>query len=318
MSRFFFVTPPVKVTELQSVSGLLHSLSFPGVHVVQVLSGLEHSLTYYLTTSSGLQTFPEFVGVSMVDNVPVGYCDSNKRAVEPRQDWVNKFFDTEPQNFQWHVQTCLDDYQESKAVTEDFKKHFNHTTGIVDVYWYVLVLFLHSLHITSTVSKHLNIIKHRQTQYRNMDMINDFWSTEVNLPSVSLLQKTASSPVTCHATGFYPDRADLFWTKDGEELHEDVDKGEILPNHDGSFQMSVDLNISSIMKSEGCVLVPISPSGFPAGAVIGVVVVLLLLALCITGLFIWRKRYKGTQQHKNSCPAFTFKADIYKNISSKL
>uniref|UniRef100_A0A3Q1BGN2 Ig-like domain-containing protein n=1 Tax=Amphiprion ocellaris TaxID=80972 RepID=A0A3Q1BGN2_AMPOC len=66
------------------------------------------------------------------------------------------------------------------------------------------------------------------------------------LPSVSLLQKTSSSQVTCLATGFYPHRADLFWRKDGEELHEDVDKGEILPNHDGTFQMSVDLNISSV------------------------------------------------------------------------
>uniref|UniRef100_A0A4W6FL80 Ig-like domain-containing protein n=1 Tax=Lates calcarifer TaxID=8187 RepID=A0A4W6FL80_LATCA len=62
-------------------------------------------------------------------------------------------------------------------------------------------------------------------------------------PSVSLLQKTPSSnktpssPVSCHATGFYPDRAIMFWRKDGEELHEDVDQGEILPNHDGTFQM---------------------------------------------------------------------------------
>ncbi|KAM9339783.1 H-2 class I histocompatibility antigen, Q10 alpha chain-like [Symphorus nematophorus] len=66
------------------------------------------------------------------------------------------------------------------------------------------------------------------------------------LPSVSLLQKTPSSPVSCHATGFYSDRAALFWRKDGEEIHEEVDHGEILPNHDGSFQMSVDLNISSV------------------------------------------------------------------------
>ncbi|XP_026204509.1 major histocompatibility complex class I-related gene protein-like [Anabas testudineus] len=65
-------------------------------------------------------------------------------------------------------------------------------------------------------------------------------------PSVSLLQKTPSSPVSCHATGFYPDRASMFWRKDGEEIHEDVDHGEILPNHDGTFQMSVDLNISSV------------------------------------------------------------------------
>ncbi|XP_045897315.1 major histocompatibility complex class I-related gene protein-like [Micropterus dolomieu] len=63
-----------------------------------------------------------------------------------------------------------------------------------------------------------------------------------DLPSVSLLQKTPSSPVSCHATGFYPDRATMFWRKDGEELHEDVDLGEILPNNDGSFQTSVDLN----------------------------------------------------------------------------
>ncbi|KAK1880129.1 Major histocompatibility complex class I-related protein [Dissostichus eleginoides] len=63
------------------------------------------------------------------------------------------------------------------------------------------------------------------------------------IPSVSLLQKSPSSPVSCHATGFYPDRAVMFWSKDEEELHENVDHGEILPNHDGSFQMSVDLNV---------------------------------------------------------------------------
>ncbi|KAL3044246.1 hypothetical protein OYC64_003981 [Pagothenia borchgrevinki] len=65
------------------------------------------------------------------------------------------------------------------------------------------------------------------------------------IPSVSLLQKSPSSPVSCHATGFYPDRAIMFWTRDGEELHDNVDHGEILPNHDGSFQMSVDLDVSS-------------------------------------------------------------------------
>uniref|UniRef100_A0A671UKG9 Major histocompatibility complex class I-related gene protein-like n=2 Tax=Sparus aurata TaxID=8175 RepID=A0A671UKG9_SPAAU len=66
------------------------------------------------------------------------------------------------------------------------------------------------------------------------------------LPSVSLLQKTPSSPVSCLATGFYPHRASLVWRKDGEELHEEVDHGEILPNHNGTFQMSVDLNLSSV------------------------------------------------------------------------
>ncbi|XP_042362009.1 major histocompatibility complex class I-related gene protein-like isoform X2 [Plectropomus leopardus] len=130
-------------------------------------------------------------------------------------------------------------------------------------------------------------------------------------PSVSLLQKSPSSPVSCHATGFYPDRAMMFWRKDGEEIHEDVDLGEILPNHDGSFQMSVDLNVSSVTPEDWsryeCVFHLsgvkddiitkldkaairtnwVSPSEFPA--VVGVVVGLLLLTVCITGLFIWRR-----------------------------
>ncbi|TWW65959.1 F10 alpha chain B-F histocompatibility [Takifugu flavidus] len=68
------------------------------------------------------------------------------------------------------------------------------------------------------------------------------------LPSVSLLQKTPSSPVSCHATGFYPDpdRATLSWWKGEEELYEDVDHGELLLNPDGTFQASVDLKVSSV------------------------------------------------------------------------
>nr|AGJ73876.1 MHC class Ia antigen [Dicentrarchus labrax] len=65
-------------------------------------------------------------------------------------------------------------------------------------------------------------------------------------PSVSFLQKTPSSPVSCHATGFYPDSATLIWRKDGVEIHENVEHGEILLNNDGSFQMSVDLDLSSV------------------------------------------------------------------------
>ncbi|XP_054624447.1 class I histocompatibility antigen, F10 alpha chain-like isoform X3 [Dunckerocampus dactyliophorus] len=71
------------------------------------------------------------------------------------------------------------------------------------------------------------------------------------LPEVFLLQKTPSSPVSCFATGFYPDRAALFWRKDGEEVHEDVEHGEILPNHDGTFQLTVNLNVEVTADVEG-------------------------------------------------------------------
>ncbi|XP_029975911.1 class I histocompatibility antigen, F10 alpha chain-like isoform X11 [Salarias fasciatus] len=136
-----------------------------------------------------------------------------------------------------------------------------------------------------------------------------------DLPSVSLLQKTPSSPLTCHATGFYPDRADLFWKKDEEELHEDVVKGEILPNHDGSFQMSVDLDLSGLKDEDwgrySCVFHlaggqevskrldkrdirtnwKTNDGGFPTGAAAGgVVAALLLLTGCIMGLIVCLKK----------------------------
>nr|XP_049606201.1 H-2 class I histocompatibility antigen, K-Q alpha chain isoform X2 [Syngnathus scovelli]XP_049606203.1 H-2 class I histocompatibility antigen, K-Q alpha chain isoform X2 [Syngnathus scovelli]XP_049606206.1 H-2 class I histocompatibility antigen, K-Q alpha chain isoform X2 [Syngnathus scovelli]XP_049606207.1 H-2 class I histocompatibility antigen, K-Q alpha chain isoform X4 [Syngnathus scovelli] len=67
--------------------------------------------------------------------------------------------------------------------------------------------------------------------------------TRTELPKVSLLQKTPYSPVTCHATGFYPRTSTLFWRKNGEEIHEDVEMGETLPNHDGTFQTSAHLKV---------------------------------------------------------------------------
>ncbi|KAK0151959.1 H-2 class I histocompatibility antigen, K-K alpha chain [Merluccius polli] len=69
-------------------------------------------------------------------------------------------------------------------------------------------------------------------------------------PEVSLLQRRPTSPVVCHATGFYPDRVVVFWMRDGEELYEHVDHGEVLPNHDGTFQVSVDLDLASVPQED--------------------------------------------------------------------
>uniref|UniRef100_A0A3B5R4S8 Ig-like domain-containing protein n=1 Tax=Xiphophorus maculatus TaxID=8083 RepID=A0A3B5R4S8_XIPMA len=66
------------------------------------------------------------------------------------------------------------------------------------------------------------------------------------LPSVFLLQKSPDSPVSCSATGFYPNKAAMFWRKDGEEIQDGVDKTEILCNQDNTFQMRTDINVSSV------------------------------------------------------------------------
>ncbi|XP_028282766.1 major histocompatibility complex class I-related gene protein-like isoform X2 [Parambassis ranga] len=99
---------------------------------------------------------------------------------------------------------------------------------------------------STVIEYYKDLINHRFPQWLKMFLEHGRSSLmRTDPPSVSLLQKTPSSAVSCHATGFYPDRALMFWSKDGEEIHEGVEHGEILPNHDGTFQMSVDLNVSS-------------------------------------------------------------------------
>ncbi|XP_028283278.1 major histocompatibility complex class I-related gene protein-like [Parambassis ranga] len=252
----------------------------------QTTHSVKHSLTYFLTSSSGLQNFPRFVAVSKVDGVPVGYCDSSKKTAEPRQDWVQKLKEEEPEHVQWHIQNCLDAIHDFQRDLDQFRQHFNHTEG---------VHVLQELSVCEWDSDTDEIIGYQQLGYDGEDILSVDTKTvkwkftekaaffkqkrdkdkarlifntnflthycpqwlkqyivygrryllRKDRPSVSLLQKTPSSAVSCHATGFYPDRALMFWSKDGEEIHEGVEHGEILPNHDGTFQMTVDLNVSS-------------------------------------------------------------------------
>ncbi|XP_050925476.1 major histocompatibility complex class I-related gene protein isoform X4 [Lates calcarifer] len=326
---------------------------FPVTHSVK------HSLTFFITESSGLQTFPEFVVFSEMDGVHLSYCDSNKKKPDLRQVWVKKLVEDDPESFIWFTQGCAVYQRRLKFESDSLKQHVNQTggqhifqwmlgcewdeeTGEVDGYrnsscdgedfitfdlktetW--IILTPQAL-ITKTEWDRNQMYNRLLKDYLTITC-PDWLKKVVNYgrsslqktdrPSVSLLQKTPSSPVSCHATGFYPDRAMMFWRKDGEELDEDVDRGEILPNHDGTFQMRADLNISSVSPEDwrryDCVFQlsgvkediitkldqaeirtnRVPPSEFPAAAVIGVVVGLLLLLLCISGLFIWRRNNNG-------------------------
>nr|QQG63316.1 MHC class I antigen [Melanogrammus aeglefinus] len=138
-------------------------------------------------------------------------------------------------------------------------------------------------------------------------------------PRVSLLQRSPSSPVVCHATGFFPDRVVVFWRRDGQELQEQVDHGEVLPNHDGTFQVSVDLILKAVPQEDWgryeCVVqlrgiedisTPLDPalirtnrgkSGSTVPIIIGFVV-LLLAAAAAVGVFLYKKRNDSHKQHK--------------------
>ncbi|XP_067468064.1 major histocompatibility complex class I-related gene protein-like [Thunnus thynnus] len=253
-----------------------------------VVSSVKHSLTYLMTGSSGLQTFPEFVAVAMVDEVQVGYCDSNSKRAEFKQDWMTELIRDHPQHSEWCTYSCVFAHLNLKTDLVVLKQHSNQTGGVYIFQWMAgcewdnetkeVISFVQTgydgedfldldLKTLTWIASNPQavIIKHKwESSIAGSDYLKDIltnicpqWLKKYvnygknylmrrDLPSVSLLQKTPSSSVSCFATGFYPHRADMFWRKDGEELHEDVERGEILPNHDGSFQMSVDLNVSSV------------------------------------------------------------------------
>nr|XP_040045403.1 major histocompatibility complex class I-related gene protein-like isoform X2 [Gasterosteus aculeatus aculeatus] len=344
-------------------------------------AALTHSLKYFLTASSGLPNFPEFVGVGLLDEVEFVHYDSDTKRAEPRQDWMSRLTEDDPQYWKRNTELAMDTQQVYKRHIEILNQSFNQTGGVhinqkmvgcewddetnevkgYDQFGYDGEDFLSFDPETErwiTAKQQAVRIKQKWDQDRARTAHRKFVLTQecpewlkkylsygrsslmrTERPSVSLLQKTPSSPVSCHATGFYPDIADLFWRKDGEELHEDVDLGEILPNHDGTFQMRVDLKLSSVPAEDwrryDCVF---QLSGVdedivtkldktrtnrekPAGSTFIIIIIIIAVAVlvviiaAVVGFKVYRKR--NAKRSSAKCPSSTDGSELSEELNPK-
>ncbi|XP_034456809.1 major histocompatibility complex class I-related gene protein-like isoform X2 [Hippoglossus hippoglossus] len=245
-----------------------------------------HSLKFFLTGSSQVQNLPEFVAVCLVDEVQMAHYDSNTKKAEHKQDWMinaadSQFWETNTQRalgaeqvFKVHMETLNERFNQTGGLhiyqqmigcewddetgeVKGFNQHgydgedfisldLETETWIAPTSQSVITKLQWDQDKADLAFRKYYHLQECPSSLKKFLVLGRSSLLRTELPRISLLQKSPSSPVSCYATGFYPDRVKLFWRKDGEELHEDVDLGEVLPNHDGTFQMSADLKVSSI------------------------------------------------------------------------
>uniref|UniRef100_A0A4W5KZT0 Ig-like domain-containing protein n=1 Tax=Hucho hucho TaxID=62062 RepID=A0A4W5KZT0_9TELE len=260
---------------------MLYQLSHMGPYHVH-LEGMQlnHTLKHFYTASSEVNNFPEFMVVGMVDDVEMVHYDSNNQTVVPKQDWMKQTdaeywereFNNSQQSFKAEVHILKEHFNQSGRVhvlQYIYGCSLDNETGQTDGFGqlgYNGENFLeYDMRTLAWKSLKQQAVFMRDKWNSDYDRLA-FWKLYFSQtcidclkqqvvngkstlkrrvpPLVSLLQKTPSSPVTCHATGFYPSGVMVFWQKDGQDHHEDVKHGEILPNNDGTFQKSTHLTVT--------------------------------------------------------------------------
>ncbi|RXN15154.1 MHC class I antigen [Labeo rohita] len=319
---------------------------------IQLVYAGKHSLQYFYTGTSGLPNFPKFVTVGIVDGQTFSYYDSNIRRETPRQDWMAKSVGEDyweqqtqvsigdEQNFMNNINVVKDRFNQTggvHVVQVMYGCSWDEETGDVDGFdehGYdgedFLSLDLKNLrYITSMPQAFITQVNwnnnkallEQKKQYRTQICIDwlkkylQYGKSTVERkvsPQVSLLQKSPSSPVMCHATGFYPKEVTISWQKNKQDHDEDVDLGKLITNEDGTFQVMSTLSVEpeewkknvyecvvehksrtirSILTEDKIRTNYDSTTSLPIGIIVGVVAaVLLLIVTGVAGYKVYQKK----------------------------
>lgn len=251
-----------------------------GVHLSYAT---RHSLQYFGTGVSGDSNIAEYTEVGLLDGCEFMYFDSNIMKAVPKTEWIKRngadYWDRVTQILIGTHQVSRNNFQ---VVKERFNQtggvhtiqfmygcEWDDETGATDgfmQYGYdgedFLFLDLKELRWISPIQQGVITIQKWNNNRAQLEYYKQYFTTEcvdwmkkylqyekgihekLVSPEVSLIQKDSSSPVICHATGFYPFKVTITWLKNGQEHHEDVDLGELVPNEDGTYQKSSTLRVS--------------------------------------------------------------------------
>nr|BAD01522.1 MHC class I antigen [Ctenopharyngodon idella] len=308
-----------------------------------------HSLRYFYT--SGDIDFPEFTAVGLVDDGQFMYFDSNIMKAVPKTEWMRQnvgadYWDIQNQNligahqvFKDNIQIAKERFNQSKGVHslqwmygceldddgtkrgymqygydgEDFlaldKSTLTWTAAVPQATITKKKLDSTGAEANSDNNYLDNICIEWLNKY--VDYGKDTLMRKVS-PQVSLLQKDPSSPVTCHATGFYPSAVTISWQRNGHDHHEDVDLGELLPNEDGTFQKSSTIRVtpderknneySCVAEHQGKTITEIlKDDSFHIGIIVGVVVAVLLVVSGVVMFVVYQKKkgFKPVPQNQS-------------------
>ncbi|XP_053466637.1 major histocompatibility complex class I-related gene protein [Ictalurus furcatus] len=308
-----------------------------------------HMLNYFYTAVPAGINFPEFIAFAVFDEEPIMcYKNSNSGALdiskwiencETENYWKSLMQDMQnnQDNFNKTFVTVLNGFNHGKGIHTlqriyGCELHDDNTTRRYDQYSYDGEDFMgfNVLNATWTVANdNARTIAQKwdangYTRYwKNflendcIDQLQKFVSygretleRKVH-PIASVFQKHSSPEVVCHATGFFPKTVMITWQKDGEDVHEDVELRETLPNQDGSFQKRSILTVSaedlqkhtytcviqhSSLKKEMVLEVPKDGGSGGVLVVIGIIVVLVLIASGV-GFLICNNNNSGGVQN---------------------
>ncbi|XP_029440383.1 major histocompatibility complex class I-related gene protein-like [Rhinatrema bivittatum] len=133
-------------------------------------------------------------------------------------------------------------------------------------------------------------------------------------PQVKLWDKKSEGVWTtlyCLVTGFYPREIEVKWVKNGQVTMQGTVTTGILPNHDGTYQIQVSVDIDPQEEAtydchvdHSSLQEPLrvlwEPKASPIGIIVGAIVVVLLVMAGVLGVVTWKKKRQASDRKDES------------------